>query len=60
MGKRAKTGDIVEIDGDGGAFLMPFNSASVPHVDLAGRRMVVDPPPGLPGLPGDKDGGGGG
>jgi 16S rRNA processing protein RimM len=53
-------GDIVEITGDDGAFLMPFNSASVPHVDLAGRRMVVDPPPGLPGLPGFDAGGEGG
>ena len=53
-------GDIVEIDGDGAAFLMPFNGATVPHVDLGGRRMVVDPPPGLPGFPGDKDGDEGG
>ena len=43
-------GAIVEIARDGGTFLMPFNGTTVPHVDLAGRRMVIAPPPGLPGF----------
>jgi 16S rRNA processing protein RimM len=32
---------------DGGEILVPFVRAIVPEVDLAGRRLVVDPPPGL-------------
>ncbi|HEX6498937.1 MAG TPA: ribosome maturation factor RimM [Micromonosporaceae bacterium] len=31
----------------GGTALVPFVTAIVPEVDLAGRRIVVDPPPGL-------------
>jgi 16S rRNA processing protein RimM len=27
--------------------LVPFVAALVPEVDLAGRRVVIDPPPGL-------------
>lgn len=48
-------GDIVEIECDGTVFLMPFNRQTVPRVDLVARRMVVDPPPGLPGVPGTED-----
>jgi 16S rRNA processing protein RimM len=32
---------------DGGELLVPFVHAIVPTVDLAGRRLVVDPPDGL-------------
>lgn len=32
---------------DGRELLVPFVAALVPTVDLAGRRLVVDPPPGL-------------
>jgi 16S rRNA processing protein RimM len=31
----------------GDPFLLPFTRAYVPEVDLAGRRVVVAPPPGL-------------
>jgi 16S rRNA processing protein RimM len=31
----------------GEEMLVPFVAALVPEVDLAGRRMVIDPPPGL-------------
>ena len=31
----------------GGEVLVPFVSAIVPEVDVAGGRLVVDPPPGL-------------
>ena len=31
----------------GGEVLVPFVAALVPEVDLAGRRVVIDPPPGL-------------
>jgi 16S rRNA processing protein RimM len=49
-------GDIVEIEGEHAGIMLPFNRETVPHIDLAARRMVVDPPPGLPGLPGlDED-----
>jgi 16S rRNA processing protein RimM len=42
--------------GDGRPVLVPFSRAVVPVVDLAGRRVVVDPPPGL--LDGEEDAGG--
>lgn len=32
---------------DGREALVPFVSAIVPEVDIAGRRVVLDPPPGL-------------
>ena len=39
-------GDLLEIAGDpgGGPLLVPFTRAAVPVVDLAGGRLVVDPP----------------
>lgn len=38
-------GDVIEIARPGAAdLLIPFTRAAVPTVDLAGRRMVVDPP----------------
>jgi 16S rRNA processing protein RimM len=42
--------------GDGRPVLVPFTRAVVPVVDLAGRRVVVDPPPGLlDGGPDDRE-----
>lgn len=39
-------GDILEVARPGAAeLLVPFTRAAVPTVDLAGRRIVVDPPP---------------
>ena len=38
-------GDILEIDGPNGTLLLPFTRAVVPTVDLAGGRIVADPPP---------------
>jgi 16S rRNA processing protein RimM len=29
----------------GGSLMVPFTKAAVPEVDLAGKRLVVDPPP---------------
>jgi 16S rRNA processing protein RimM len=41
-------GDMLEIGRDTGQpVLVPFTRAAVPVVDLAGRRVVVDPPAGL-------------
>jgi 16S rRNA processing protein RimM len=41
-------GDMIEIECDGGPkVLVPFTRAAVPVVDIAGRRVVVDPPAGL-------------
>lgn len=37
-------GDILEIRSPKGALLVPFTRACVPTVDLAARRVVVDPP----------------
>jgi 16S rRNA processing protein RimM len=41
-------GDILELRRPGGAsVLLPFTKAAVPTIDLAARRIVADPPPGL-------------
>ncbi|WP_050527750.1 ribosome maturation factor RimM [Pseudorhodobacter aquimaris] len=41
-------GDLLEIGGGGHpSILLPFTMAVVPTVDLAARRIVVDPPEGL-------------
>lgn len=37
-------GDILEVAGPAGELLIPFTRACVPVVDLAGRRIVADPP----------------
>ncbi len=40
-------GDLVEVTAeDGKSLLLPFTEATVPVVDLAARRLVVDPPEG--------------
>ena len=39
-------GDILEVNTGQGVVLLPFSLAVVPTVDLAGRRIVVDPPDG--------------
>ncbi|HYD98616.1 MAG TPA: ribosome maturation factor RimM [Alphaproteobacteria bacterium] len=42
------SGDVLEIaKRDGGSVLVPFTKAAVPVVDIAGRRVVVEPLPGL-------------
>lgn len=39
-------GDVIEIARPGAPdLLVPFTRAAVPTVDLAARRMIVDPPP---------------
>jgi 16S rRNA processing protein RimM len=42
-------GDLIDVRllGSGKTALLPFNEVSVPVVDLEGRRLVVDPMPGL-------------
>lgn len=41
-------GDLLEIDRPGrDSVLLPFTRAIVPTVDLASRRLIADPPPGL-------------
>jgi len=46
-------GDMLEIGRDvGGPVLVPFTRAAVPVVDLAARRVVLDPPAGLIDPPG--------
>jgi 16S rRNA processing protein RimM len=42
-------GDLVEIRAEGGAdtVMLPFTATNVPEVDIAGGRMVIDPPQGL-------------
>ena len=42
-------GDILEIrpEGEAQTVMLPFNAATVPEVDIAGGRIVIDPPEGL-------------
>jgi 16S rRNA processing protein RimM len=41
-------GEFLEIDrAQGSAVMVPFTRAAVPVVDIAGRRVVIDPPAGL-------------
>ena len=41
-------GDVLEVSRPGKPeALIPFTRAAVPTVDLAGGRIIVDPPPGL-------------
>jgi 16S rRNA processing protein RimM len=41
-------GDLIEIAPPrGNTILIPFTHAAVPEIDVAGRRLVVVPPPGL-------------
>jgi 16S rRNA processing protein RimM len=43
-------GDLIEIARPGQTpAIVPFTRAAVPTVDLAARRLIVDPPPGLLG-----------
>ena len=37
-------GVIIEIEGPGGAVMLPFTRAVVPLVDVAGKRLVIEPP----------------
>jgi 16S rRNA processing protein RimM len=38
-------GDSLELElADGGTLLVPFTKSAVPEIDLAGGRLVVDPP----------------
>lgn len=47
-------GDLIEVaSARGPTFLVPFTRAAVPEVDIAGGRIIIDPPPGLI----DEDGG---
>lgn len=48
-------GALLEIDGAGGNHLIPFTRAAVPVVDVAGGKLVVDPPAEAPEE--DEDGG---
>lgn len=52
-------GDVVDIERpDGSSVMVPFTKACVPVVDIAGGRIVVDPPEGLldGGAVGEEDG----
>jgi 16S rRNA processing protein RimM len=41
-------GDLIEVaPAHGPTFLVPFTRNAVPVVDVAGGRIVIDPPPGL-------------
>lgn len=56
-------GDVIELAGvprgvpvgvPGGSLMVPFTRAAVPTVDLAGGRLVVDPPREIGGETGDE------
>lgn len=40
-------GELLSLDRDGGEVLVPFVRQIVPEVDVAGGRVVIDPPEGL-------------
>ncbi|WP_199430314.1 ribosome maturation factor RimM [Qaidamihabitans albus] len=40
-------GELLALDREGGEVLVPFVRAIVPEVDVAGGRVVLDPPDGL-------------
>jgi 16S rRNA processing protein RimM len=49
-------GDCLEVEREaGGIVMVPFTRAAIPVVDLASRRLVLDPPAGLlePARPGE-------
>jgi 16S rRNA processing protein RimM len=46
--------DLLVVDTDQGEHLVPFVRAIVCEVDLAGGRVVIDPPEGLLGGPGGR------
>lgn len=49
-------GDVLEVaGGEFGTVMVPFTRAVVPVVDLAGGRLVVDPPDGLLDEAGNED-----
>ncbi len=52
-------GDILEVVGPQGAVMLPFTKAAVPVVDIAGGRLVVEPPVEVEAGPedGEEDGG---
>lgn len=37
-------GSVLDVDDGGAGFMLPFTAAAVPEVDLAGGRLVADPP----------------
>jgi 16S rRNA processing protein RimM len=53
-------GDLLELqpEGSGATVMLPFTRACVPQVDIAGRRIVIDPPAGTfdaaPGASGEQ------
>jgi 16S rRNA processing protein RimM len=49
-------GDLLEIAPPRGpTILVPFTRTAVPEIDIAGKRLVVDPPPGLLSETGEED-----
>jgi 16S rRNA processing protein RimM len=50
-------GDVMEVTlATGGALLLPYTRAAVPVVDVAGGRVVIDPPSTVDARPDDKGG----
>jgi len=43
--------DVIAVKGAGGEILLPLLPEVIVSVDIAGGALVVDPPPGLPGMP---------
>jgi len=48
--------DVLTVRGAGGEILIPLLDTVVRSVDLAAGSIVLDPPPGLPGMPGNAEG----
>lgn len=45
--------DVLVVDDDENEILIPMLEGVIVSVDLDGKAIVVEPPPGLPGLPGE-------
>ena len=43
--------DVLVVDDDDREILIPMLEGVIVSVDLDGRAVVVEPPPGLPGIP---------
>lgn len=49
-------GDVMEVTlATGGSLLLPFTKAAVPVVDVAGGRVVIDPPASVEARPEDRN-----
>ena len=49
-------GEVLEVKGPGGTFMVPFAHQFVPHVDVEARQVVIEPPVYAPDEEGEEQG----